>query len=72
MRDLQWAASHGLVLGRPRFDVKSHVNSDWQVVQAYSKSDFVNLSSVVPLWSLHLLPLTQNTLPFKDVREYVF
>ena len=24
------------------------------------------------LWSWHLLPLTQNTLPSKDVREYVF
>ena len=43
------------------FDIKIHVKSDWQVVQAYSKSDFVNLSSVVPLWSWHLLPLTQNT-----------
>ena len=54
------------------FDIKIHVKSDWQVVQAYSKSDFVNLSSVVPLWLWHLLPLTQNTLPSKDVREYVF
>ena len=54
------------------FDIKIHVKSDWQVVQAYSKSDFVNLSSVVPLWSWHLLPSIQNTLPSKDVGEYVF
>ena len=54
------------------FDIKINVWSDWQVVQAYSISNFVNLSSVVPLWSWHLLPLTQNTLPSKDVREYVF
>ena len=31
------------------FDIKIQVKSDWQVFQAYSKSDFVNLSSVVPL-----------------------
>ena len=31
------------------FDIKSHVKSDWQVVQAYSKSDFVNLQFVVYL-----------------------
>ena len=54
------------------FDIKINVWSDWQVVQAYSISNFVNLSFVVPLWSWHLLPLTQNTLPSKDVREYVF
>ena len=54
------------------FNIKINVWSDWQVVQAYSISNFVNLSSVVPLWSWHLLPLTQNTLPSKDVREYVF
>ena len=54
------------------FDIKINVWNDWQVFPAYSISDFVNLQSVVPLWSWHLLPLTQNTLPSKDVREYVF
>ena len=54
------------------FDIKINVWNDWQVFPAYSISDFVNLSSVVSLWSWHLLPLTQNTLPSKDVQEYVF
>ena len=54
------------------FVIKIKVESDWQVFPACSTSDFVNLQSVVPLWSWHLLPLTQNTLPSKDVREYVF
>ena len=61
VRGLQWAALCGLVVVRPR-----------QVFPTYSISDFVNLQSVVYLWSWHLLPLTQNTLPSKDVREYVF
>ena len=54
------------------FDIKIKVESDWQAFPAYSISDFVNLQFVVYLWSWHLLPLTQNTLPSKDVREYVF
>ena len=54
------------------FDININVWNDWQVFPAYSISDFVNLQSVVYLWSWHLLPLTQNTLPSKDVREYVF
>ena len=53
------------------FDIKIKVESDWQVFPAYSISDFVNLQSVVPLWSWHLLPLTQNTLPSKDVQEFI-
>ena len=42
------------------FDIKIKVESDWQVFPAYSTSDFVNLQSVVPLWSWYLLPLTKK------------
>ena len=52
------------------FNIKINLWNDWQVFPAYSISDFVNLQSVVYLWSWHLLPLTQNSLPSEDVQEY--